>query len=126
MAYEVILLIGRNTKKVFEDLTYFQVIATLDLGKCTRSNILLLPWENLKTDTTFEFFSPTGDNDQSIIEDRYGNRMQPIPLDAVIVALEKDVRRDNYRPASWAISLLNKMREDAITDETFSVMLYGH
>ncbi len=126
MAYKVILLIGRNTKKVFEDLTYFQVIATLDLGKCTRSNILLLPWENLKTDTTFEFFSPTGDNDQSIIEDRYGNRMQPIPLDAVIAALEKDVRRDNYRPAVWAISLLNKMREDAISDESFTVMLYGH
>ncbi len=126
MGYEVILLIGRNTKQVFENLTYFQVIATLDLGKCTRSNILLLPWENLKNDTTFEFFSPTGDNDQSIIEDRYGNRMRPIPLDDVIAALEKDVRRDNYRPAVWAISLLNKMREDAISDESFTVMLYGH
>jgi len=127
MGYEVLLLIGRDTKQVFEDLTYFMITATLDMGKCSRSNLLLLPWENRTPEINkWEFYSPAGEPDTSIIEDRYGNLLQPVPLDDIIKALEKDVRRDNYRPAVWALSYLNKMRDDSITNETFSVMLYGH
>lgn len=126
MGYNVTLLIGRDTKQVYDDLTYFKINATLDMGNCSRSNLLLLPWENHNTDTAWEFFPPaTPDQDDAIVEDKRGNRMKPIPIDDVIAALEKDVKRDNYRPAVWALSLLNKMQTDAITGEAFSVMLYS-
>jgi len=127
MGYESTLLIGRDTKQVFEDYTYFMVMATLDLGKISRSNLLLLPWENHESNITqWEYFSPTGDGNIAVREDRYGVRPKPIEMQAVITALEKDIRRDNYRPAVWALALINKMMETKSSNEEYSVLLYGH
>jgi len=128
MRYETSLIIGKDTKRVVGSFTYFTVIATLNLGKCTRSNLLLLPWENHTPNIQqWEFYAPIGENDIPIVhEDRSNAKMQPIPINDVIKALEKDLLRDQYRPTEWALSILNKINDTAISNEEFSVMLYGH
>jgi len=127
MGYETTLLIGKDTKEVFENYTYFMIIATLDLGKISHSNLLLLPWENPKSNITqWEFLIPVGNEDTIVREDRYNKCLQPIPIQPVIKALEKDIRRNNYRPAVWAVALLNKIQDEKLSNEEYSVLLYGH
>ncbi len=127
MGYETTLLIGMDTGQTFEDYTYFLVYAAIDMGKISHSHLLLLPHENHTPEVQkWEFFPLAGDGDEPIREDRYGEIPQPIPIDAVIRALKKDVEKDQHRPAERALAIAKTFNDTKLGNETLSVILFGH
>ncbi len=127
MGYETTLLIGTDTGQTFEDYTYFLVYAAIDMGKMSHSHLLLLPRANHTPEVQkWEFFPMAGDGDEATREDRYGELPQPIPIEAVIRALQKDVDKDKYRPAERALAMAKSFIDTKTPNETISVILYGH
>ena len=127
MGYETTLLVGTDTGHAFGgEGTYFQVIATIDLCKLGNSATAALPWKNKTPDVkSWYWYAQTGDGNNHVSTDLYGDQPQPVPISHVIAALEADMQKDDYRRLKWAHSLLMAIYESA-GGENFSVLVWGH
>lgn len=127
MGYETILLIGKDTKMGFapDEGIYFQVYAHVDMCKLGNSQLFNLPWLNKTPEDKFWFwYAPTGDGDTQIEEDRYGDKPRPVPLLAVLEALEEDMSNADYRRLWWAYQLLLSMHETSPGE--LSVLMWSY
>ncbi len=129
MAHEITLLIGKDTGQIFEGYTFFNVETAMNLGKNSRSRIRNLDIVNhTPAVSKWEFNTLVlGDCiDEPVSEDRYGIKPKPVPITNIIAALKQDVSYDGYRPAIRALALLEKIEETKISDEHYSILIYGH
>jgi hypothetical protein len=65
----------------------------------------------------------TTDGNKSAKEDKYGDKLYPVPISDVLDALKADHASDNYRRFRWAIALLESMKDDP---EKLEVIFWGH
>jgi len=128
MGYETMLLIGRNTEQSYlsdDKGVYFQVYTHVDMCKLGDSQLFNLPWVNKTPEDKFWYwYAPTGDGDTQVEEDRYGDKPRPVPLLAVLEALEEDMTNDDYRRLKWAYHLLLAMEET--TPGKLSVLMWSY
>lgn len=111
---------------------YFQTYAMVDLccpGPDT--HLLKLDWKNTDKHVVWYFYE---DGNTAVKQDGYGDSPQPIPVEEVIEALEKDLVESlegypgsegdpdsgGYRRFKWAIALLKSMDDDT------QVLFHGH
>ena len=105
---------------------YFSVYGMIDLCKPgSNSELLKLDAKNHESGIVcWSLYL----GDKEVKEDSYGDIFKPVPIAAVIKALEKDleVSKDEYsddngyRRFRWALGFLNAMDDDA------EVILYGY
>lgn len=107
---------------------YFMVMAMIDLCKLgyqddALNKLIAQSFEMGKTnkDKLFHYFY---DGNEQVTEDCYGATFWPVPvryvLDAMKTVQDKD---DPYRRLTWAIALLEAMKDDS---EQLEVLFYGH
>jgi len=125
MGYETKLLIGKETNQAYDESTWFQIYAMVDLCKPGYdSEIFKIDSENKTPDVKqWYWYAPTGDDNIGVTEDRYGAKPKPVPLTDVIHALRLDMQGDDYRRFKWAMALLESMADD---NEELSVLFYGY
>lgn len=114
----------KNGKAVMtkNNATYFMVYATIDLGKCGfDSHISKIDHVNQDKSNYLYFYGDGGN--QQIKEDLYGSYLKAIPIQEVIDALRKDVKKDDYSRFKWALALLESM---TLGGENICVLMYGH
>jgi hypothetical protein len=107
--------------------TFFDCMAEVDLCKVGEGKVSSLVGEVQKmaeknADKCFYFYGTT-DGNKSAKEDRYGDKLHPVPISDVLSALEADAELDDYRRFRWAIALLKSMKDDS---EGLEVMFWGH
>jgi hypothetical protein len=103
--------------------TYFMVYAEIDLCKCGYSSAVSKLDQINKDESHFWEWYGSGDGNNAITEDRYGDKLKPIPISDVVAALESDEKNDNYRRFKWALALLKSMQDEP---EDLKVLIYGH
>ena len=131
MGYETVLAVGTIHDGFFatkenESKNWFQVMAMVDLCKAGYDSELhkLIPKKSeVDPAQAVYLYAPMGDGDTEVTEDRYGDKLHPVPLELVLAALRKDNERENYRRFTWAIGLLESM---VSTTEDLYVILYGY
>ncbi|MCK5020052.1 MAG: hypothetical protein KAS32_23565 [Candidatus Peribacteraceae bacterium] len=102
--------------------TWFQIVATIDLCKCG-DNSAIRDIDCVNKDESHHWFWFENDGNTQTTEDRYGDKLKPVPINVVIQALKQDVKTDNYRRFKWALALLESMIDDK---EKLSVLFNGH
>ncbi len=128
MGYETQLLVGCDTNQNLSDGTFFFMVeATVDMRKMGNSELFNLPWVNhTPKEKSWYFYAPCGDGDTPITKDCYDQYFKPIPIADAITALEKDVKKFDYRRLKWALALLKAMQADSTERENLSVILWGY
>lgn len=124
MGYETKLIIGVPTDFIsdLKEGFWFNKYAEIDLCKMgSDAHISNIP--NKFNQGTIPYYYFADDGDRTIDEDKYGDKLKPIPVKTVVDALSKDVREDKYRRFVWALKLLKEMVKDS---ENICVMFYGH
>lgn len=108
---------------------YFQVYAEIDLCKIGYEdkplNALSAKSHKGPEKEVYYFFGTTEGNKDGR-EDRYGERLYPIPAEEVLAALKDAQEREGsepYRRFKWAIALLESMVDD---NEGIQVLFWGH
>lgn len=126
MGYETQLIVGKDTGNSYSDGgIYFMVHAHVDMCKMGDSALFNLPWVNKTPEKEkWYFYSPMGDGDTIVTEDRYGDMPRPVPIADVINTLREDVTKSDYRRFKWALALLEAMEKDS--PEGLSVLLWGY
>lgn len=128
MGHEIELVVGLVHKETYygDETTkgkdWLQVFANVDMRKPGYSSNLRRLNDATKA-TSVHLYAIMGDGDTSVVEDRYGAELTPIPIQDVINALRMDAKTDNYRRIHWALALLEAM---VIDNENFSVVLWGY
>ncbi|MCP4976774.1 MAG: hypothetical protein GY931_11485 [Maribacter sp.] len=130
MGYETTLLIGKtsastlcHTPGFHSKVSFFSIYATIDLYRCgSDSHILKVDRINISEDTVYYWYYDGLDAPK--YEDRYGDKLKPVPISVVINALRKDVKQDDYGRYKWALALLRSMERDK--EDNIGVLLYGH
>lgn len=108
---------------------WFQVMATLDLCKLGGQMDALrkLISESHKTGkeqaNRYFYYYYADDGNTRIEEDRYGDKLWPVPVKEVLEAMKQSEDAKTYRRLIWAIALLESMAEDR---EGLEVLFYGH
>ena len=128
MGNETQLIIGEDTGQYYPATgTFFMDAALIDMYKMGNSSILELPRKNDTPDKKrWSWYAPTGDGDTPVMEDRYGDIPQPVPIGDVIESLKTDVATGaGYRRFKWALALLQAM-EATQGDREFKVLVYGY
>lgn len=102
--------------------TLFMIMAEIDLCKCGH-NAHIHEVDRINKDENHFWYWWHGN--ERAAEDCYGEKLKPVPIADVVVALEKDVADDanDYRRFRWALALLYSMKDDP---EKLSALLYGH
>lgn len=131
MGYELKIKIGRvgNPRPISrkENRTTFLTDITIDLVCCGEdSNITKLAEQSFSVyaQPKVQYFK----GDEAINEDSYGSVPSLVPLDKVIEALKKDIKKEDYRRFRWALATLESV---AKTDngnpmKEFSAIFVGH
>lgn len=111
---------------------YFSTYGIINLS-CpgSQAHLLKLDWKNKEADSVVWYFYEDGNT--TVKEDGYGDSPKPVPVAAVIAALEKDFEESKedypdsadeqgggYRRFRWALGFLKAMDDDA------EVLLHGH
>jgi len=126
MGYEVQMLVGKVHRGfgVGDDIDrdWFQLYATVDL--CKPGESALDDLSNASKEKEIYTYAVMGDGDTSVIDDRYGKTLRPIPIQDALEALHTDQRRDYYRRFGWAIALLESMVQEE--GGNLSVVLWGY
>lgn len=70
-------------------------------------------------------------SNSEISEDSYGDKWKPVPLNAVVKALETEIKatpagEEPYRRFVWALALCKAVKNTATSPTEFSVMFEGH
>jgi len=100
--------------------TWFQVMAMIDLCKTGyETETSKIDWKNTDKTRVWYFY----EGDISIKEDKYGEMFKPVPIETVLTALKKDNETEEYRRFTWAIALLESMKDDP---QGLTVLFYGH
>lgn len=100
--------------------TWFEVMAMIDLCKAGyESEIHKIDKKNTDENHFWYFY----ENNSEITKDSYGEKLKPVPILTVLEALKKDNEYDPYRRFTWAIALLESMKDDK---EELYVLIYGH
>ncbi len=129
MGYEIQMLVGRvhENQKGYspdtKDKCWFNVFANVDLCKPGNGTAIMKLKDAAKADPIYTY-AIMGDGDTEVVEDKYGDKIKPIPIQDVLEALYIDQRNDHYRRFSWAIALLEKMVHEE--NGQLSVAFWGY
>lgn len=128
MGYEMRLYIGRTNGKpssLDNGHAWLDVYAMVDLCKPGYdTSIYEMTGRGAKKERSeplVYFFAEDGNT--SVQEDRYGDKIQAIPIHKVIEAIQKDAKRSTYRRFHWALTMLEAIAKD---DPEAVVALYGY
>lgn len=108
---------------------WLNIFGMIDLCKCgSESKWLKIVSEFSQEidENVYPFIFEEGDI--QIKEDKYGDKLIPVPLEEVLIALKDDNKRGNYRRFKWAIAMIESIL-DGYTDRTqcdLVALHYGH
>jgi hypothetical protein len=131
MGYELTIKIGRigNPRPISstENRTTFLTDITIDLACCGEdSNITKLAEQSFSVyaQPKIQYFK----GDEAINEDSYGSAPSLVPLEKVIEALKKDIKKEDYRRFRWALATLEAVDklDDGKPCKEFNAIFEGH
>jgi len=130
MGYELKIKIGRvgNTRPIprKENRTSFLADITIDLACCGDSNIAKIAEESFRADAYPKMFWYEGD--ERITEDACGSEPSLVPLEKIIEALKKDIKKEDYRRFRWALATLESVAQldNGNPMKEFNAIFIGH
>src|SRR6056300_1619363 len=81
---------------------WLHLFGMIDLSKCGNCKLLEVVSEfRQELDDNLYPFIFGSDGNTQIKEDCYGDKLVPVPLTEVLVALKEDAKRDDYRRFKW-------------------------
>ncbi len=107
------LVIGQKSTMNITDTNtkYFNVFATVDLGKVYDSAVSKLCGD---ISSPIHMYAPCGDGNTEITKDKYDNVLCPIPAKDVIAALRRDTKYNDHVRFEWALQLLKAIGSDDV------------
>ena len=122
MGYDTTLLVGIDHPNLVDDDIYFSIYATVDLAD---AGDIFTDLPRLSDGCGMRWDWHYGDNNKEAVEDCYGDKLRPVPIEDVIEVLDLTDKENPYRRLRWALGLLRAMRDNA-NGTQFAVLIYGH
>lgn len=122
MGYDTTLLVGIDHPNLVDDDIYFSIYATVDLAD---AGDIFTDLPRLSDGCGMRWYWHYGDNNKEAVEDCYGDKLRPVPIEDVIEVLDLTDKENPYRRLRWALGLLRAMRDNS-NDTRFAVLIYGH
>jgi len=130
MGYELKIKIGRvgNPRPISrkENRTSFLADITIDLACCGDSNIAKIAEQSFSVyaQPKIQYY----EGDHTITEDACGSKPSLVPLEKIIEALKKDIKKEDYRRFRWALATLESVSslDNGNPMKEFGAIFIGH